>query len=215
MFRNVGSRAIYPDDNWPANITHHVDPGLSVLRSAAIAPGRRETVWSNMRAAYLDLPLPLRKLVDDLWAVHGEEAAEAAGSGAAEANTKSPHEGFVQTNPEVDHPVVRSHPETGERILALRNFGGRFVGLQKNTSRKLFHLLQSYISAPENAVRWSWKLGDIAIWDNHATQHFWVDDRQKDAIRHDNLPCELSPSVNGHGHAQRSNPLKPEAARAA
>ncbi|MET4323769.1 hypothetical protein [Bradyrhizobium sp. RT5a] len=64
---NAGWQAICSDDDWSANITPHVDPGLSLLPSAAIAPGRRETAWSNMRAAYLDLRLPLRKLVDDLW----------------------------------------------------------------------------------------------------------------------------------------------------
>lgn len=141
------------DDHWSTNITCQVEPGLSVLRPLAIAPGRRETAWSNMRAAYLDLPPPLRKLADELWAVHNDDSPETGDSEDAEVNTKVS-----------DHPVVRIHPETGERVLALGNFGGRSVGLQRDTGQKLFDMLQSYIIAPENAVRWSWRVGDVAIW---------------------------------------------------
>ncbi|MGY4502247.1 alpha-ketoglutarate-dependent taurine dioxygenase [Bradyrhizobium sp. GM24.11] len=174
------------DDHWSTSIIPHVDTGLSVLRSETIAPAGRETAWSDMRAAYLDLPLPLRKLADDLWAIH-DESAQAAESGAAEANTKDPDERLLQTDFEVDHPVVRIHPVTGERVLALGNVAGRFVGLRKDTGQKLYHLLQSYVTAPENAVRWTWKAGDIAIWDNCAAQHHPVDGKKRGATYRDNL----------------------------
>ncbi|UPJ79273.1 TauD/TfdA family dioxygenase [Bradyrhizobium sp. 183] len=207
---NVGSEAVHSDDHRPARNDHRFSPGLSILRSVAIAPGRPETAWSNMRAAYLELPLPLRKLTDDLWVVCEDGSAETAGSGVAQENTMPAGEW-----PVVDHPVVGIHPETGERILALGNFPGRFVGLQKDTSQKLFHLLHSYIAAPENAVLWSWKDGDIALWDNHTAQHYSIDDHQKDAIRPDKLTRELWPSVNRHRRAQRRTTPKPEEARAA
>lgn len=206
---NAGS-AVHSDDDRSANMAHLFDPGLSILRSVAIKPGRRESAWSNMRAAYLELPLPLRKLADDLWAVCDDESAETVSSGAAEGNTISAGEGSV-----VDHPVVKIHPETGDRILALGNFAGRFVGLQKDTSQKLFHLLQSYIAAPENAVLWSWKDGDIAIWDNRTAQHHSIDDAQIGAIPRNNLARDLWPSVNGRGRAQRRTKPKPEVAKAA
>ncbi|WP_161494853.1 TauD/TfdA dioxygenase family protein [Bradyrhizobium canariense] len=207
-------QAIGSDDDSSASITAHVAPGLSLQRSAAIAPGGREAAWSNMGAAYLDLPLPLRKLVDDLWATHGNDFAEAGDSGAAEANTKAPEEWLVQTKREIGHPVVRIHPETGERILALGNVGARFVGLQEDTGEKLFRLLQSYITAPENAVRWNWKLGDIAIWDNRAAQYYAIDDKQNGATSRDNLARDLPSSVNGRGR-RRANAPRPQAARAA
>lgn len=203
------------DDHWSTNVTYHVDPGLSVLRPVAIAPGRRDTAWSNMRAAYLDLPQPLRKLADELWAIYRDESVDAVEPGATEANTNSADEGFVQANLEVDRPVVSLHPETGERILALGNLEGRFVGLHKDTGERLFHLLQSYITAPENAVRWSWKVGDIAIWDNRAARHYPIDDKQWDLICRDNLARDLSPSVNGGRSGQRGNTPKPQTSRAA
>lgn len=162
-----------------------------------------------MRAAYLELPLPLRKLADDLWAVCDDKSAETVSSVAAEENTISSGE-----RPVVEHPVVGIHPETGERILALGNFRGRFVGLQKDTSQKLFHLLHSYIAAPENAVLWSWKREDVAIWDNRAAQHYPIADVQKDAIPRNNFARELWPG-NGLRRAQRRVTPKPEAVRAA
>lgn len=167
------------DDHWSTNITYHVDAGLSVLRPVAIVPGRRDTAWLNMQAAYLDLPQPLRKLADELWAIYRDVSAEAVELAATETNTNSPDEGLVRANLEVDYPVVRVHPETGERILALGNFEGRFVGLHKDTGQKLFRLLQSYITAPGNAVRWSWEVGDIAIWDNRAARHYPIDDKHR------------------------------------
>ncbi|MDF0498852.1 TauD/TfdA dioxygenase family protein [Bradyrhizobium yuanmingense] len=206
---HVASGAVHVGDDRSASNDHRFGSGRSILRSVAIAPERRETTWSNMRAAYLELPMPLRKLADDLWAVCDGESAETVSSGVEE-NTMPAGEW-----PVVDHPVVRTHPETGERILALGSFRGRFVGLQKDTSQKLFHLLQSYIAAPENAVLWNWKQGDIAIWDSHAAQHYSIDDAQKDAIRCNNLARELWPSVNAYSRAQRRSTPKPEAARAA
>lgn len=192
------------DDHWSKTITYHVDPGLSLLRAVAIAPGRRETAWSNMRAAYLDLPLPLRKLADELWAVHNDDSPETGDSEAVEANAKVS-----------EHPVVRIHPETGERVLALGNFGGRFVGLQRDTGQKLFDMLQSYIIAPENAVRWSWRVGDVAIWDNRAAQHYPIVDKQRDLLSRDNFGRELSPGAKCRRSGPRGNTPKPQAARAA
>lgn len=191
------------DDYRSTNITCHVEPGLSVLRPLAIAPSQRETAWSNMRAAYLDLPPPLRKLADELWAVQNDYSPEARDSDATGATTTFSN-----------HPVVRIHPETGERLLALGNFGGRFVGLQRDTSEKLFDMLRSYIVAPGNAVRWSWRVGDVAIWDNRAAQHYPIDDEQS-GIFLDNFGRELSPRAKCRRSGQHGIAPKAEAARAA
>ncbi|MDA9476886.1 hypothetical protein XI03_20830 [Bradyrhizobium sp. CCBAU 65884] len=200
-------------DHRSANIIHHVDSGLCLLRSGTIAPGSHETAWSNMRAAYLDLPLPLRKLADELWAIHRDEPADGLQSGDAEANTKFPNEQLAQRGFEVDHPVVRIHPLTGERFLAIGNVVDRFVGLQKDTGQKLFHLLHSYITAPQNSLRWSWRAGDVAIWDSRAAHYYTIQDMQRGT--RDNLARDLPVSVNGHRDGKRSMLPKPHAARAA
>ncbi|MFK4492170.1 alpha-ketoglutarate-dependent taurine dioxygenase [Bradyrhizobium sp. USDA 336] len=68
--------------------------------------------------------------------------------------------------------MVRVHPETGERMLSLGRSVQSFVGLQRYPSQKLFELLQSYLVAPRNTLRWKWESGDVVIWDNRATEPY-------------------------------------------
>jgi taurine dioxygenase len=164
-------------DQWHTDVTF-VDayPKISILRGVVIPPFGGDTIWSNTAGAYLDLPPPLRRLADELWAVHSNAYDYAVKPRASEADKKHFDEVFTGTIYETEHPVVRIHPETGERTLVLGNFVQRFVGVPKYDSQKLFDLFQSHVTAPENTVRWSWKQGDVAIWDNRATQHYAVND---------------------------------------
>ena len=72
--------------------------------------------------------------------------------------------------------MVRIHPETGRRVLLLGQFVKRFVGLGSAESTALFNLLQARVTKLENTIRWNWEPGDLAIWDNRATQHYAVSD---------------------------------------
>ncbi|MDE5447365.1 TauD/TfdA family dioxygenase, partial [Bradyrhizobium sp. CSA207] len=148
-------------------------PKITVLRGVVIPPSGGDTVWSNTAAAYLDLPLPLQRLADELWAVHTNDYGVRT---SGEADKKYYDEIFTRTIYETEHPVVRVHPETGERTLVLGYYVQRFVGIPKYDGQKLLDLFQSHITAPENTVRWNWKEGDLAIWDNRATQHYAVND---------------------------------------
>ena len=77
---------------------------------------------------------------------------------------------------ETEHPLVRVHPETGERALLLGHFIKRIVGLNTHDSIDLFNLIQRHVTRLENTVRWTGRPGDLAIWDNRATQHYGVAD---------------------------------------
>jgi taurine dioxygenase len=68
------------------------------------------------------------------------------------------------------------HPETGERTLVTGDFVRSLVGYDPDESRTVLELLQRRITMPENTIRWNWEPGDVAIWDNRATQHRAVDD---------------------------------------
>lgn len=83
---------------------------------------------------------------------------------------------FEKPDFRTEHPVVRVHPETGERTLLAGDFVRSFVGLDSHESRVLFEVLQRRITMPENTIRWNWAPGDVAIWDNRATQHRAIDD---------------------------------------
>jgi alpha-ketoglutarate-dependent sulfate ester dioxygenase len=75
-----------------------------------------------------------------------------------------------------EHPLVRVHPETSERSLVLGGFARTVLGFTPQASRDLIRVLQDYITRPEHTVRWRWRQGDLAIWDNRATQHYAIAD---------------------------------------
>ncbi|WP_271566538.1 TauD/TfdA dioxygenase family protein [Bradyrhizobium sp. CCBAU 11386] len=151
-----------------------VPAAISVLRLAAVPPFGGDIAWSSRAAAYLDLPDPLRMLADNLWAVSFVASDLTATERATEAN-KRPWCGVsTGTIYETTHPIVRVHPETGERMLSLGRSVNNFVGLQRYPSQRLFERLQSYLIAPRNTLCWNWKLGDVIIWDNRATEPYPV-----------------------------------------
>src|ERR1700726_1898495 len=205
-------------DQWHTDVTF-VDayPKISILRGVVIPPFGGDTIWSNTAAAYLDLPTPLQRLADELWAVHSNAYDYAVKSRATEADRKHFDEVFTGTIYETEHPVVRVHPETGERTLVLGNFVQRFVGLPKYDGQKLFDLFQSHITAPENTVRWNWQTGDVAIWDNRATQHYAVNDYgdQHRVVRRATIDGDVPVSVDGRNSVTRIKTSKQPAAKAA
>ncbi|MFE7792848.1 TauD/TfdA dioxygenase family protein [Streptomyces sp. NPDC057460] len=165
-------------NQWHTDVTFvPAYPAFSILRAVTIPPYGGNTLWSNTAAAYAELPEPLRALADSLRAIHSNDYDYAAVRPNARPEAFAKYrEVFTSTKFRTEHPVVRVHPETGERVLLLGNFVQRIAGLTGRDSRALIDLFQSHIERPENTVRWQWQTGDVAIWDNRATQHYGVDD---------------------------------------
>lgn len=165
-------------DQWHTDVTFvEAYPKASVLRGVVIPEPGGDTIWSNTAAAYDSLPAPLRLLADSLRAIHSNAYDYAALRPQARAIDAKHHaEVFAAEVFETEHPVVRVHPETGERSLLLGSFVQRIVDLARDESQKVYELLQAYVTAPENTVRWRWQAGDVVIWDNRATQHVAVND---------------------------------------
>jgi alpha-ketoglutarate-dependent taurine dioxygenase len=166
-------------NSWHTDVTF-VDriPKASLLRAVTLPEYGGTTTWASTEAAYEQLPEPLRVLADNLWGVHTNTYDYAAGA-AQEAVPESVldyRREFESAYYETEHPVVRIHPETGKRVLLLGHFIKRFVGLGATESAALFALLQARVTKLENTVRWTWRPGDLAIWDNRATQHYAVAD---------------------------------------
>ncbi|MEV7611478.1 TauD/TfdA family dioxygenase [Streptomyces sp. NPDC089799] len=169
-----GARA----NQWHTDVTFvPAYPAFSILRAVTIPPYGGDTLWANTATAYAHLPEPLRALADGLRAVHSNEYDYAALKPDAVPEALAQYrEVFTSTKFLTEHPVVRVHPETGERTLLLGNFVQRLQGLTGRDSRALVDLFQAHVELPENTVRWQWQPGDVAIWDNRATQHYGVDD---------------------------------------
>ncbi len=164
-------------NRWHTDVTFVANyPAASVLRAVTLPSYGGSTLWASTAAAYEALPEALKRLAENLWALHSNRFDYVAATAAQTAGQKSHRARFEKIDFRTEHPVVRVHPETGERTLVAGDFVRGFVGLDNYESHTLLELLQRRITMPENTVRWNWAPGDVAIWDNRATQHRAVDD---------------------------------------
>jgi alpha-ketoglutarate-dependent taurine dioxygenase len=192
-------------NSWHTDVTF-VDrvPAISLLRAVTLPTHGGTTVWANTVTAYQRLHPALKALVDQLWAVHTNLYDYAADRdekriGGIDVKEQAYYDEFRHQVFETEHPAVRVHPETGERALLLGHFIKHFVGLKSVDSADLFQLLQRQVTRLENTVRWNWSLGDLAIWDNRATQHYGVADygKQKRLLHRITLVGDVPVSVDG------------------
>lgn len=164
-------------NNWHTDVTFVDRPPLgSILRAIVIPPSGGDTIWANSVTAYQDLPSHLRSLADESWAIHSNAYDYVTAAVDLPENVKAYRDVFTSTVYETLHPVVRVHPESGERGLFIGGFVRQIRGLSSTESDDVIRLLQSYVTRPENTVRWRWQVGDVAFWDNRATQHYAIAD---------------------------------------
>jgi len=171
---SLGGRA----NEWHTDVTFVQRPPLgAVLRAVELPPVGGDTVWASTVAAYDSLPDELRAIADSSWATHtnGFDYAEFNGQDRSPGG-RAYAAAFTSVPFETRHPIVRVHPETGERSLLLGAFARRVTGLDEGPARTLIRRLQHHITKPEHTVRWRWQPGDVAMWDNRATQHYAVND---------------------------------------
>jgi len=160
---------------WHTDVTFVVNPPqVTTLRSIVTTPYGGETLIANAAAAYRDLPVPLRALADSLRVVHINQY-DYARTSATTALREEYDRAFVSTPYEAEHPAVRVHPLTGERGLFIGGFAKRIVGLSNSESADLLRIFQSYVTRPENILRWTWSPDQLLIFDNRITQHYAVD----------------------------------------
>ncbi|MCW2689707.1 MAG: Taurine dioxygenase [Mycobacterium sp.] len=196
-------------NSWHTDVTF-VDriPKASLLRAVTLPAYGGTTTWASTEAAYDQLPPPLRALTENLWAVHTntyDYAADYDGRHDELTDTvREYRQEFVREYYETEHPVVRVHPETGKRVLLLGHFIKQFVGLGQAESATLFGLLQARVTKLENTVRWSWLPGDLAIWDNRATQHYAVADYDDQYRRLSRVTLAGDIPVDVHGQHSRA-----------
>lgn len=198
------SRTVDRANIWHTDVTFvHQPPSFSVLRSLTIPAVGGDTLWANTVTAYEALPAELRELADKLWVLHSNDFDYAEFARRFEAAngtfTEKYRKGFSSTVYKTIHPVVRVHPETGERALLLGGFARGFVGFKSGTFEALRALFQDEITKPEHTVRWKWEEGDLIIWDNRSTQHYAAADYGDEPrrVKRITIVGEVPVSVNG------------------
>jgi len=201
---------------WHTDVTF-VDayPKISILRAVVLPSNGGDTVWANTATAYAELPEPLRALAEQLWALHSN-VYDYVGSRPEASVTalRRYNDVFTSTVYRTEHPVVHVHPETGERSLILGQFVQRLLGFNASDSAHVLAILQDHITREENTVRWRWSVGDVAMWDNRATQHRAVDDYRNEPriVRRVSLAGDVPVSVDGRTSIARSIAPKAQAA---
>jgi alpha-ketoglutarate-dependent taurine dioxygenase len=163
-------------NNWHTDVTFVLNPPqASTLRSITVPPYGGETLIASSAAAYRNLPEPLRKLADTLWAEHTNDYDYAVPDEEIDEQLAAQRAQFTSIKFRTVHPVVRVHPLTGERGLFIGGFAQRIVGLSPSESRKVLDLLQAYVTRPENILRHRWSENQLVLFDNRITQHYAVD----------------------------------------
>ena len=158
--------------DWHADITAAINPPFaSILRGVVVPPYGGDTQWTNMAAAYRALSAPMQDFLSRLSAVHRFKKAQES-TDASEYNRKVEEAALVS-----EHPLVRVHPETGERALYVnQEFTKEIVGLTISESDRLLEYLFEHCVRAEFCVRFHWQAGSIAFWDNRSTQHLAIRD---------------------------------------
>jgi alpha-ketoglutarate-dependent sulfate ester dioxygenase len=184
-----GTRA----NHWHTDLTFiERPPAFAFLHSKVIPPFGGDTIWANAAAAYADMPVELRRFADQLRIVHSNDCDFTD-------DTVIERGHYISTPYEAEHPAVRVHPETGERSLLLGGFARRVVGYGPQASRDLIRLLQGYLTRPELTVRWQWRVGDLAIWDNQSTAHYAILDYGGRYRRHERVTVAAPAPVGVDG----------------
>lgn len=170
------------ENNYHSDGLWRPNPSMgAVLRCVECPEVGGDTIWVNMVEAYRQLPDDIKRRIDGLFAKNSIEHSFGAAMSPEERRK------LAAEHPAVEHPVVRTHPETGEKVLNVASFTTHFVnyhtsdnvrcGLDKTPGASLLlNYLQSQASIPEYQVRFRWKPNSVAVWDNRATQHYAVMD---------------------------------------
>ena len=161
---------------WHSDMTFRQHPPMgTVLRSRVIPEKGGDTLWSSMTASYNGLSPQMQDFLGSLSAVHDfsygfkESLAE---PGGAERLAQA-----VADNPPVTHPVIRTHPESGKKVIFVNPlFTTHIVGLPADESRAILQFLYQHNTTPEYSCRFGWEANCIAIWDNRSTQHKPIND---------------------------------------
>ena len=154
-------------DNWHSDVTWRPEPSLgSILRAVKLPPLGGDTLWADMAKAYDLLDDDTKERIDGRTATHDYASAFGYGKPA------EVQERMREEHPTVEHPIVRTHPETGRKTLYVNvGFTRSIVGMDDAESRTLLDRLYRQSTIVDVQCRFRWRPGSVAFWDNRATQH--------------------------------------------
>jgi len=182
IYKSPDSPADRYENAWHTDATWREKPPFGcVLRCVECPPVGGDTMWVNMAEAYNRLPEPVKVQISGLRARHSIEATFGAGMPIEKRLA------LKAQFPDAEHPVVRTHPESGEKVLFVNAFTTHFTNYHtpanvrfgqdfSPAASQLLNYLISQAFIPEFQVRFRWRKNSMAFWDNRSTQHYAVMD---------------------------------------
>ena len=161
---------------WHSDTTYLEQPPMgTMLLAREVPPTGGDTLFANQYLAYETLSAAMRKLLDGLVAISSSAKADVTKS--REDRLKTDGRETARKEYSAEHPVVRTHPETGRKALYV-NAGHtvRFKDMTEAESAPLLEFLYRHQISPELTCRFVWSVGSIAFWDNRAAQHYPIND---------------------------------------
>ena len=152
---------------WHSDVTWREKPSLgSILKAVKVPAVGGDTLFANMVLAYELLPENMKEAITGRVAIHDIARV------FAKRLNKSAEE-LRERYPPVEHPIVRTHPETGESVLYVNTaFTSHIKDMDRDESAQLLRTLYLTAANPEIQCRFRWEKGALAFWDNRASQHF-------------------------------------------
>jgi taurine dioxygenase len=182
IYKSPGKPNDRYENAWHTDATWREKPPLGcVLRCVECPPVGGDTMWANMALAYEKLPQDVKERIAGLRARHSIEAS--FGAAMPVEKRLALHAQF----PDAEHPVVRTHPESGLKVLFVNAYATHFTNFHNEANVRygqdyspgagqLLAYLISQAFIPEYQVRFRWKPNTVAFWDNRSTQHYAVMD---------------------------------------
>ena len=151
---------------WHTDKSYHAVPSLMTMLHAVELPAEGgDTQFANMVLAYRALPEAMKVRLAGLRAIHSWEASR------VQSGSKPASEAEKRERPPVSHPIVRTHPETGDKALYIGNHAGCIEGLTEADGKALLAELLAHATRPEFVYTHHWRPGDLVVWDNRALLH--------------------------------------------
>ncbi|MBO6950152.1 MAG: TauD/TfdA family dioxygenase [Rhodospirillales bacterium] len=165
-------------EGWHTDLSYTETPAMgTILYGVEVPVAGGDTMFSSLAAAYEGLSEGLKELIADLKAVYTNANTYSKESPRFQLGVSKGMQVQTANTNEVEHPVVRTHPETGLKSLYLSPLHfNRFVGMTPEQSKPLFDTLVQHVTQPEFTCRFRWQNGSVAFWDNRCTMHYAIND---------------------------------------
>ena len=168
-----GATDAYAGSHWHSDLTYAEKPSFgSMLHAIEVAEDGGDTAWANMYAAYDALPEGVKTRIDSLKAIHVRDRRRNPRAGVSNTSDRDVNEYYDIKVPDSLHPMVRTHPITGQKALYVSpRFTVAIDGIDNIEGQRLLDELFEHQKKPEFIYKHKWEVGDLVFWDNSATIH--------------------------------------------